>query len=136
MKYGNAGSTSKRGYVHKHLGLYFSKDCSWSKQIEYISEKAWARVNIMRKFKFDLDRKSLDIIYTSFIRPLQEYGSEVWDNCILQEKQNLEKIQLEAASIVTGTTKLVSFQVLYNETGWETLEVHRKKQKLTFFYKM
>ena len=36
--------------VHKHLGLCFSKDCSWSKQIEYISEKAWARVNIMRKF--------------------------------------------------------------------------------------
>ena len=26
--------------VHKHLGLYFSKDCSWSKQIEYISEKS------------------------------------------------------------------------------------------------
>ena len=122
--------------VHKHLGLYFSKDCSWSKQIEYISEKAWARGNIMRKFKFDLDRKSLDIIYTSFIRPLLEYGSGVWDNCNLQEKQNLEKIQLEAARIVTGATKLVSFQALYNETGWETLEVRRKKQKLTLFYKM
>ena len=90
----------------------------------------------MRKFKFDLDRKSLDIIYTSFIRPLLEYGSGVWDNCNLQEKQNLEKIQLKAARIVTGATKLVSFQALYNETGWETLEVRRKKQKLTLFYKM
>ena len=29
--------------------------------------------------------------------------------------------------------KLVSFQALYNETGWETLEVCRKKQKLTLF---
>ena len=80
--------------VHKHLGLYFSKDCSWSKQIEYISEKAWARVNMMRKFKFDLDRKSLDIIYTSFIRPLLEYGSGVWDKYTLQEKQKLEKIHI------------------------------------------
>ena len=76
-----------------------------------------------------LDRKSLDIIYTSFIRPSLEYGSGVWDNCNLQEKQNLEKIQLEAARIVTGATKLVSFQALYNETGWETLEIRRKKQK-------
>ena len=90
----------------------------------------------MKKFKFDLDRKSLDIIYTSFIRPLLEYGSGFWDNCTLQEKQNLEKIQLEAARIVTGATKLVSFQALYNETGWETLKIRSKKQKLTLIYKM
>ena len=51
-------------------------------------------------------------------------------------KQNLENIQLEAARIVTGSTKIVSFQALYNETGWGTLEVRRKKQKLTLFYKM
>ena len=85
-------------------------------------KKTWARVNIMRKFKFDLDRKSLDIIYTSFIRPLLEYGSGVWDNCTLQKKKKkkkkkkIEKIQLEAARIITGATKLVSFQALYNET--------------------
>ena len=51
--------------AHKHLGLYFSKDCSWSKQTEYNSEKTGPRVNIIRKFKFDLGRKSLDIIYIS-----------------------------------------------------------------------
>ena len=122
--------------VHKHLGLYLSKDCSWHMQIKYIIEKAWTRINVMRKFKFELDRKSLEIIYTSFIRPLLEYGSGIWDNCTVLEKQNIEKIQLEAARIVTGTTKLVSFQSLYDETGWETFEVRRKKQKLTLFYKM
>ena len=37
----------------------------------------WARVNIKKKFNFDLDRKSLDIIYTSFVCPLLEYGSGV-----------------------------------------------------------
>ena len=26
--------------AHKHLALYFSKDCSWRKQIIYISEKS------------------------------------------------------------------------------------------------
>ena len=38
--------------AHKHCGLYISKNCSWRKQIEYISEKAWARFNIMRIFFF------------------------------------------------------------------------------------
>ena len=40
---------------HKHLGIVFSRDCSWHKHINYISEKAWKRMNIMRKVKFQLD---------------------------------------------------------------------------------
>ena len=66
---------------HKHLGIVFSQDCSWHKHINYISEKAWTRINIMRKLKFQLDRKSLETIYIVFIRPLLEYGDVIWDNC-------------------------------------------------------
>ena len=37
---------------------------------------------------------------------------------ILQRKEDkLEKIQHEAARIVTGTTKLVSIEILHKETG-------------------
>ena len=45
--------------AHKHLGLYFTNDCTWHNHINYIKEKAWHRLNIMRKLKFKLDRKSL-----------------------------------------------------------------------------
>ena len=51
----------------------------------------------MRRLKFILDRRSLEIVYTSFIRPLLEYGDTIWDNCTLYEKQELDKIQNEAA---------------------------------------
>ena len=90
----------------------------------------------MRKFKYTLDRKSLETIYTVFIRPILEYADTIWDNCTQQEKNELEKIQLEAARIATGATKLVSIQKLYDETGWETLETRRKKHILTLFYKI
>ena len=72
-------------------------------------------MNIMRKLKFKLDRKSLEIIYIAFIRPLLEYGDIIWDNCTQYEKNELDKIQNEAARIATGTTKLVSIHVLYSE---------------------
>ena len=42
----------------------------------------------------------------------------------------------EAASIVTGATKLTSLQSLYIETGWESLASRRLKSKLVLFYKM
>ena len=121
---------------HKHLGFYFSNDGSWHTHITYIKEKAWKRINIMRKLKFQLNRKSLEIIYTVFIRPILEYGNEIWDNCTQYEKDDLEKIPIEAARIAAGTTKLVSIENLYSENGWETLETRRKKQKLVLFCKV
>ena len=93
---------------HKHLGLIFKNDCSWHNHIDYVKEKAWSRVNAMRKFKFDFDRKSLETVYLTFARP--KYGDSVWDNCTQYEKNALEKIQNEAARIATGTTKLVSIR--------------------------
>ena len=90
----------------------------------------------MRKLKFKLDRKSLEIIYTTFIRPILEYGDVIWVNCTQYEKQELDKIQTEAARIATGTTKLVSLTALYKEICWETLEQRRHNHKLTLFYKM
>ena len=120
---------------HKHLGIFLSNDCTWHKHIDYIKDKAWKRVNAMRKLKYEFDRKSLEIIYFSFIRPILEYGDNIWDNCADYEKEELDKIQNEAARIVTGCTKLVSIENLEYETKWESLEERRKKHKLTLFYK-
>ena len=121
---------------HKHLGVFFSDDCSWHHQIEYMKGKAWTRINIMKRLKFQLDRKSLEIIYISFVRPIIEYADAIWDNCTQYEKTELDKIQHEAARIVTGCTKLVSINQLSTESGWESLESRRHKHKLILFFKM
>jgi len=121
---------------HKHLGLTFSDTCSWHDHIESVKKKAWQRLNVMRTFKFTLDRKSLLSIYTTFIRPILEYADIVWDNINTQDEIELEKIQQEAARIISGGTRLASLQNLYNETALEPLKNRRTKHKLTQFYKM
>ena len=121
---------------HRHSGLVLSNDCTWHDHLEYIKSKAWTRINVMRKLKFKLDRRSLQIIYFTFIRPILEYADVVWNNCTQYEVNELEKIQNEAARIVTGATKLVSINSLMQETGLETLSNRRKKHKLFLFYKM
>ena len=73
-----------------------------------VESKAWMRINTMRKLKFQLDRESLQTIYFSFIRPLLEYA----DDCTRYESNELDKIQNEAARIVTGATKLASIDVV------------------------
>ena len=122
--------------VHKHLGVFMSNDCTWHVHISFIKEKAWARVHIMRRLKLMLDRNTLEKIYFSFIRPLIEYSDAVFDNCTQCEKDELEKIQNEAARITSGCTRLVSLEDLYNELGWETISQRRRKHKLILMYKM
>ena len=90
---------------HKTFRYILSNDGSWHQHIEYILTKSWQRLYIMRKFKYLLDRASLQIIYTSFIRPILEYADFVWDNCTQYEVNAMEKVQTEAARIVTGAIK-------------------------------
>ena len=58
----------------------------------------------MRLLKTRLDRLSLQIMYFSFIRPILEYGDIIWDNLSQGLKDQLDKVQNEAARIVTGCT--------------------------------
>jgi hypothetical protein len=131
-----SGSNISPVNSHKHLGLFFSSNGSWHQHIEYIKEKAWTRINILRRLKMKIDRKSLEIIYVSFIRPILEYADVTWDNCTKYEKDDLDLIQNEAARLVTGCTKLVSIKDLYLECGWESLNERRRKHKLILFFKM
>jgi hypothetical protein len=74
----------------------------WTKHINTIIERASKQLNILRKLKFKLNRQYLENIYITFIRPILEYGSEVWDNCGAVNSDRLEKVQTEVARIVTG----------------------------------
>ena len=121
---------------HKHLGIFISDDCTWDCHIKSSADRAWKRLNMMHTLKTHLDRKTLQIIYFSFIRQLIEYADVVWDNCPSFLKDQLDKIQMEAARIVTGCSKLVSLRDLTREAGWESLSERRRKHKLLFYFKM
>ena len=54
----------------------------------------------------------------------------------MHEKKELDKIQNEAARIVTGATKLVSLMLLHNDVCWDLLQERRQKHKLIQIFKM
>ena len=55
--------------------------------------------------KFKLKRQTLNQIYVSYLRPVLEYSSVIWDNCTQYEEDILEKNQYDAARIVSGLTR-------------------------------
>ena len=121
---------------HKLLGFFLSNDGSWDIHINKSIEKAWKRIGVLRHLKKRLDRLSLQTIYFSFIRSILEYGDVIWDNLSQGLKDQLDKVQNEAARIVTGCTKLVAIADLIQESDLESLSEKRRKYKLILFYKM
>ena len=48
----------------------------------------------------------------------------------------MEKLQIQAARIVTGTNAYASKFLLYHETGWDKLSERRQKHRLILLYKL
>lgn len=120
---------------HKHLGVTFTYNGQWHTHIDNILKSAYKTLGIMRKLKYTFSRQALNQMYISYVRPLVEYSSIVWDGCTEQDKNALEILQNEAARIVTGLTRSTTLANLYRECGWDSLANRRHFQKLCFMFK-
>ncbi|CAC5410066.1 LRP2 [Mytilus coruscus] len=102
--------------THRHLGLHISNIGTWHKQINVITEKAYTRLNVLRKFH-RIERRKFEIINLTNIVPLLEYADVFCDNNINLLIDNIEKVQTqtEAARIVTGgRQEKLLFSTVYN----------------------
>lgn len=90
-----------------------SKDGKWPTHVSNIIASSLKLLGVIQKLKYTVRWKTLNQISILFFRPILEYASTVWDNCTCYEKDKLEKIKIEAARLVTGTTHSISLQKLY-----------------------
>jgi len=116
--------------VHKHLGMYFTPTLNWSTHIDHVTTKCHRTLNMLKKFKYRWSRRALETCYTSFVRPILEYGCIVYDSCSEGDSEKLEEVQLKAARLATGAKKRTSHGALYRELGWTPLKDRRAMFKL------
>ncbi len=119
---------------HKHLGMIFTNNVSWTEHIESTVSKYNRIIGMFKPSKYKWPRAALEICYKSFIRSVLEYGDVIYDNCNIGDKDHLESVQLEAARLVTGAKKRTSHESLYKELGWQTLSQRRHCKKLIKIY--
>ena len=70
------------------------------------------------------------------IRPILEYADSVWAGGNLRDLDLLEKLQLDAARVVTGATARCNNRRLLEDLGWPTLSSRRQNHHLILFYKI
>ena len=121
---------------HKHLGVVLQSNAKWKTQVESIITKCQKRLNILASLKFKFKRSTLETLYKSFIRPCMEYGNDIWCNCTIEQKRELEGLQLKAARIVTGAIKGTVHENIYNECNWQSTYERRMRKNLVNYYKI
>jgi hypothetical protein len=123
---------------HKHLGVTFTEDLKWNTHTMQTAKKACKKLNILRPLKFLLDKKTLELLYFTYVRSQLEYGDIVWDNCNLHDRSLdiLETVQVSAARLVTGAIARSSVTKLYRELNWAPLAKRRENHRLVQFYKI
>jgi hypothetical protein len=57
--------------IHKHLGIMFSEDFSWSFYINSLVNSAYKKFGLLKKLKYTVCRNTLSKMYT-FVRPKLE----------------------------------------------------------------
>ena len=125
-----------RVQTHKHLGITLSSDLKWTTHINNLVRGSSKRLDLMRGLKYNIDRRSLETIYKSFVRPCVEYGDCLWAGTYETELSKLDNVQVEAMRIVTGATAGSNINALCQETGWQLLSERRYIHSLSMLYKI
>ena len=110
---------------HCHLGMRLQFDGKWGDQVDHMIQKSETRLRILKAYSRRLNRQALLQLYLSYIRPILEYGCEVWCNLTLGQEERLEGVQLAAFRAITGSKVGTSHQDLYNELSLPTLSARR-----------
>ena len=95
-----------------------------------------SQIRCIKLLKFKINRKSLEIFYFSFIRSVMEYGDVLFAGASAKDLEKINKIELEAMRVVTGTTYRCSSALLKLECGWENISQRRNNHVLILLFKV
>merc|ERR1711991_473912 len=123
----------------KYLGLIMDRRLNWSTHIKGMVDKAKKRCFQLKAMcsKFNYHQSIVINMYKSLIRPILEYGSEIWGDTCKTNKKKLEVIEQRALSIALGVSKLAKRSEINIEAGILPLKLRiTRKNILTYKRKL
>ena len=126
----------ERVQTHSQLGMIFNEKMTWDDHIREKCNSALKRVTLLKRLGQRIPRTTKLSVYSSFIRPVLEYGSVIFDNCTTLMSDAIEKVQRQAALAITGAYTHTSHNNLLNELGLHILSTRGTVSKLTLLFKI
>ena len=119
---------------HKHLGVWLESSLSWDYHINYICAKANKVPGLIRRTFGRNNSERVSTAYKTFVRPILEYGCQVWNPYLVKHIKSIESIQRRATRVICGSEK--EYQERLGVLKWPSLELRRKFICLVQMYKI
>ena len=129
----------------KHLGLILDSSLTFKKHLNDKIIKAKKNLGIIKHLSIFLPHKTLDQMYKALVRSHLEYCDIIYHIPSVQTQFGVtltdlmgkaEKIQYQAALVVTGAWQGSSRSKLYEELGWESLSERRWCRRILQIHKI
>jgi hypothetical protein len=121
--------------LQKDLGVYISSDLRFSQHCDKICGKASQKAGLILRAFNCRDKRFMTKMYTSRIRPILEYNSELWSPIYIRDIDNIEVVQRRFTKQIEGLQNLTYCERL-QACELELLELRRLKRDLIFVYKV
>ena len=124
-------------FEYKYLGIYFTHNLCWGRHIEESIRKATKRTDAMRGLLNNnrVSTRAKFLVWKAYVRPLLEYGGEVWDPT-QKQADKLEAAQTRAGILGLKLNEHTNAHAVRLLMGCPTLETRRKRAKFNHWFKL
>ena len=121
----------------KYLGITITDNLERGQHVSEISSKATKTLGFLRRNLALAPRHTKEVAYQTLVRPQLEYAAPIWHPYNETETKKVENVQKTAVRWVCRQWhNTSSVDDMLDEIDWPSLEGHRLKSSLTFFYKI
>ncbi|XP_042904077.2 uncharacterized protein [Parasteatoda tepidariorum] len=123
----------------KYLGFTLDPEITCNRHIANQVERARKRLNILKYISgrdWGADANTLRTTYTSFIRPMLEYGFQILLTASVGNLKMLERIQLSAARIITGLRNSCPNEIVLYEANLQPLFMRWTSSTAKYYSKL
>lgn len=119
----------------KYLGVILTSDLRWNEHVSYITKKAMQKLGYMRRTLRNSTQEIKLLAFKTFIRPVLEYASVVWDPCTQLNIAKLESIQKKAARFIYNSYSWrTSATALVEKANLEPLQLRRYFERMKYMH--
>lgn len=112
----------------KYVGVIFTENLNWSKQIDQMCVKAKNGINVMKAISrvwWGADPATMLVIYKGLVWSHLDYGSVLLNPTSKKNQYKLDNVQFEALRLVTGCMRSTPTNLLLSECAEMALEYRR-----------
>ncbi|GFU87617.1 RNase H domain-containing protein [Trichonephila clavipes] len=123
----------------RYLGFILDPEILSNRHLEHLALRAMKRIKILKYIfgrDWGADAGTLKNTYVSLIRPILEYGFPIFCCSSDSNFQNLERVQLSAASIITGLLNSCPIDIVLYEADLQPLSLRGHACLVKYYRKL